>query len=75
MRKSYKDLTIYFTTFDWGKSIRMFTLFHHELVGKIEKFERKIYLMVRNYMFQKVLGKIKMILGFEKFDDTMILKH
>ena len=37
--KSYKDLVIYFTRYDYGKSIRILSLYYHELMGKIEEHE------------------------------------
>ena len=37
---------------------------------KIEKIWRKKKLMVEDYMLDKVLGKIKMIMGTKKIDDT-----
>ena len=46
----------------------MLSLYYHELTGKIEKYERKKYLMVDNYILDKVLGKIKEKIGIEKFD-------
>ena len=42
--KNNKDLMIYFTIY--------------ELTGKIEEHERKIYLMLDDYMLGKVLEKI-----------------
>ena len=42
--KNYKDLIIYFTWYDFRKSIRMFSLFYLELMGKIEENKEK-YLM------------------------------
>ena len=51
----------------------MLSLFYHELIGKIEECEGKKYLMTDNYMLDKVLDKIEMILGIEKFDDAKIL--
>ena len=40
---------------------------------KIEKHEGKKSLTAEDYMMDKVLGKIKMITGTQKFDDTKIL--
>ena len=39
--KSFKDLTIYFTRYDRGKSKRMLSLYYHELMGKINEHEGK----------------------------------
>ena len=47
--------------------------YYHELMGNIEEREGKQFLMVDDYMLDKVLDKIKMILGIEKFDNTKIL--
>ena len=38
MRKT-KDLVIYFTKYDYGKSIKMLSLYYHDVVGKIEKHD------------------------------------
>ena len=40
--KIYEDLAIYFTRYDHGKSIKMLSLYYHELVGKIEEYDGKI---------------------------------
>ena len=42
-------------------------------MGKIEKNEEKKYLMVDDYILDKVLGKIKKIMNTEKIDNTVIL--
>ena len=42
-------------------------------MGKIEECEGRKYLMTDNCMLDKVLEKIKMIIGIEKFDDAKIL--
>ena len=41
------------------------TLAFNGLIGKIEKHEEKKYLMVDYYMLDKVLDKIKLIIGIE----------
>ena len=71
--KNYKGLAIYFTSFVNSKSIKMLNLHYHELMGKIDEYERKTYFMSDDYMLGRVLGKIKEIAGIEKFDDTKIL--
>ena len=43
------------------------------LMRKIKEDEEKKYLMVGDYMLDKVLVKIKEIIGIKKFDDTKIL--
>ena len=54
-------------------SIKMLSLHHHELMGKITKHEAKKYLMVNDYMLDKVLDKIKETIGIAELDDTKIL--
>ena len=42
-------------------------------MGKIEEHKGKRYLMVNDYMLDKVLDKIKETICIVKFDDTKIL--
>ena len=42
-------------------------------MGKIGEYKGRIYLMVDGNILDKVLDKIKNIIGIEKFDDTKIL--
>ena len=51
----------------------MLSLHHHQLMGKIEEHEGKKYFIVDDYMIDKILDKIKEIIGVEKFNDTNIL--
>ena len=51
----------------------MLCLHYHELIGKIEKYKGKKYLMTDDYTLDKLFDKIKMIIGIEKFDDAKIL--
>ena len=51
----------------------MLSLYYYELTGKIEKCEMKKCLMIDNYMLDGALGKIKMIIDNEKFDNAKIL--
>ena len=53
--------------------MKMLSLHYYELIGKIDEHEGEKYLVVDDYMLYKVLGKIKEIIGIEKFDDTNIL--
>ena len=46
------------------------SLYYHELMGTFDEPEGKKYLMFDDYMLDKVLGKIKMIIGIGRFDDT-----
>ena len=39
--KIYKDLIIYFTRYNRGKSLKMLSLDYHEFMGKIEEHEGK----------------------------------
>ena len=41
--KYYKDLVIYFTTCNRGKSVRILRLYSHELMGEIEEHEETKY--------------------------------
>ena len=62
---------IYFTRYVHKMSVRMLGLYYHELIGKIEEHEGKMYLMIDDYMLDKRLSKIKMIIGIE---NLMILR-
>ena len=50
----------------------MLSLHCHELLGKNKEHEGKKYLIVDDYMINKVLDKSKEIIGIEKFDDTKV---
>ena len=71
--KNYKDLVIYFTRCDGSKSVRILSLHYNNLMGAIEEHEGKKYLIACPCILNKVLDKIKDIIGIEKFDDTNIL--
>ena len=45
-KKNYNDLVIYFYRYVHSKLIKMLSLYYHELMGKIDDHEGKIYLMV-----------------------------
>ena len=51
----------------------MLNLHYRELMGKIGERKGKKYLMVNDYMLDKVLDKIIETIGTVKFDDTKIL--
>ena len=53
--------------------MKILSLYYQELMGKIEEYEEKKYLMVDDYMLHEALDKIKNIIGIEKFDDANIL--
>ena len=63
-------MTINITIHDYGKSIKMLS---HELMEKIEELEGKKYLMTDDSILDKVLDKVKLIIGIENFDDGKIL--
>ena len=72
--KNYNDMVIYFTRYVHSKSIKVLSLLYHELMGKIEEHEGKKYLIIDDdCMLDKVLDKIKEIIGIEKFDDTKLM--
>ena len=50
----------------------MLSLYYHELMEKVKKNRGRKYFMIDDYVLDKVLGKIKEIIGFEKFDETKI---
>ena len=64
---------IYFTRYVYRKSIKMLGLHYLLLMGQTEEHEGSKHLMCDDYMLDKVLGKIKEIIGIEKVDDTKIL--
>ena len=51
----------------------MLCLHHNESMGKIKEHEGKKYLMVNDYILDKVLDKIKKTIGIAKFDDIKSL--
>ena len=51
----------------------MLCLHYNELMGKIKENEGKKYLMVNDYILDKVLDKIKKTIGIAKFDDIKSL--
>ena len=50
----------------------MFSLYYHELIGKIKEDEGQKYLMDDDYMLHKAIVNIKEIIGIQKFDDNKI---
>ena len=71
MRKARK---IHSTRCDRGKLIIMLGLYYDELVGKIEERKGKEYLMIDNYILDKVLVRMKnFVISIEKFDDGKTL--
>ena len=48
----------------------MLNLHYTELVGKIEKYFGKKYLALDDNNLEKVLDKIKKLIGFEKIDNA-----
>ena len=72
-KKNYKDLTIHFTRYVHSKSIKILTLYYHELMRKNEEHKGKKYLTDDDYILDKVLDKIKEKVRIVRFDDTKIL--
>ena len=48
----------------------MLNLYYYELVGKIEEYFGKKYLALDDNNLEKVLDKIKKLIGIEKIDNT-----
>lgn len=46
---------------------------YHELIGESQEYEGKEYLMVKDYMLDKVLDTINETIVIIKLDDTKIL--
>ena len=70
--KNFLDLAIHFIRYVHSKSIKMLSLYYHELMEKVKKNRGRKYFMIDDYVLDKVLGNIKEIIGFEKFDETKI---
>ena len=51
----------------------MFSLYYHELMGKIKEYDGKKYFMVDDNILDKVSDKIKKIISIKKFDDIKVL--
>ena len=51
----------------------MLSLYYHELIGKGKGKNGKKYLMINDFVLDKVLGKIKEIISVKKFGNTEIL--
>ena len=50
----------------------MLSLYYYELMGKAKEHKKK-YLVIDDYVINKLLDKIKEIIDIEKFDNTKIL--
>ena len=66
-------MTIFFTRYDRGKSIRMLSLYHHGLIGKNKEHGVKNIWWLIIICWIKYKKKLKEITGNEKFYDTKIL--
>ena len=64
---------IYFTIYDSGKSVRILSLHYNKLKGKIEKKKGERYFIACHFILNKVLDKIKEMIGIKKYADTKIL--
>ena len=71
--KNCKGLVIYFTRYVHSQSMIMLSWYYNELIGKAKEYEDKNYLIIDDYMLDKVLDKIKEIIGMKKFDNSKIL--
>ena len=54
-------MLIYFTRYQLDKLIVMLNLYYGKLIGKIEEYEGKNYLMVDDFTLDNVLHKIKRV--------------
>ena len=54
-------MLIYFTRYQLDKLIVMLNLYYGKLIGKIEEYEGKNYLMVDDFTLDNVLHKIKTV--------------
>ena len=71
--KHYKDLVvIYFNAYLHNKSIKMLSLYYHQLMGKIKKYKGKIF--DGSWLYAR---RFKEIIGIKEFDNAKILidKH
>ena len=66
-------MVIYFTIYDSGKSMRILSLHCNKLKGKIEKKKGERYFIACHFILNKVLDKIKEMIGIKKYADTKIL--
>ena len=73
IEKNCKGLVIYFTRYVHSQSMIMLNWYYNELIGKAKEYEDKNYLIIDDYMLDKVLDKIKEIIGMKKFDNSKIL--
>ena len=64
--KNYKDLVICFTRYVHSKLIKILSMYYHELMGKVKKYEVKKFLEIDGYVLNKVLDKIKEIIRNNK---------
>ena len=64
---------IYFTIYDSGKSMRILSLHYNKLKGKIEKKKGERHFIACHFILNKVLDKIKEMIGIKKYADTKIL--
>ena len=54
-------MLIYFTRYQLDKLIVMLNLYYGKLIGKIEEYEGKNYLMVDDFTLDNVLHEIKRV--------------
>ena len=70
--KHYSYYSIYFVRYNHRKTVWKLSLHYHELMENIEEQNGKKYLETNN-MLKRVLDKIKMMIGIEKFNNSKIL--
>ena len=64
---------LYFVRYVHSKSKKMLIPLFNGLIDKIEENKGKSCLIIDDYILDKVLDKLKKIIGTEKCDDTKIL--
>ena len=64
---------VYLTRYIRNKSIKILPLHYPQLMEKFQEHEEKKYLMVNDYMLDKIVEKTKETIAIVKFDDTEIL--
>lgn len=71
--KNSIDLLIYSTSYVHSQSIKLVILHYDELIGKLKEYGEITYLMVDEYMLDKVSNTIKEIIAIGKFEDTKMV--
>ena len=66
-------MLIYSTRYVHSQSIKLVILHYDELIGKLKEYGEITYMMVDDYMLDKVSNTIKEITAIGKFEDTKML--